>query len=58
MIEPYFAPETTLILDQLEVFSRYLQQLVMESLGKRLDRNNKIVNQGLSVFGNKDLHLS
>ncbi|WP_320667721.1 glucose-6-phosphate isomerase [Prochlorococcus sp. MIT 1307] len=39
--------------DRLEVFSRYLQQLVMESLGKRLDRNGKLVNQGLSVYGNK-----
>ncbi len=39
--------------DNLEVFSRYLQQLVMESLGKKLDRDNRIVNQGLSVFGNK-----
>ena len=28
--------------DRLEVFSRYLQQLVMESLGKRLDRNGDV----------------
>jgi glucose-6-phosphate isomerase len=39
--------------DRLELFSRYLQQLVMESLGKELDSSEKQVNQGLSVFGNK-----
>ena len=39
--------------DRLEVFSKYLQQLVMESLGKKNDRNGVIVNQGLSVYGNK-----
>jgi len=39
--------------DRLEVFSRYLQQLVMESLGKGLDREGKVVNQGLAVYGNK-----
>jgi glucose-6-phosphate isomerase len=39
--------------DRLELFSRYLQQLVMESLGKELDLNGKTVNQGLTVFGNK-----
>jgi glucose-6-phosphate isomerase len=39
--------------DRLELFSRYLQQLVMESLGKSKDRNGKLVEQGLSVFGNK-----
>ncbi len=39
--------------DRLELFSRYLQQLVMESLGKRNDRNGNTVNQGLSVYGNK-----
>ncbi|BEV36222.1 glucose-6-phosphate isomerase [Synechococcus sp. M16CYN] len=39
--------------DRLEVFSRYLQQLVMESLGKRLDRNGKVVHQGIAVYGNK-----
>src|SRR5262249_15061319 len=36
--------------DRLELFSRYLQQLVMESLGKRLDLDGKLVNQGLTVF--------
>ncbi|MBM5815232.1 MAG: glucose-6-phosphate isomerase [Cyanobacteria bacterium K_Offshore_surface_m2_239] len=39
--------------DRLEVFSRYLQQLVMESLGKRLDREGQVVHQGLAVYGNK-----
>ncbi len=39
--------------DRLEVFSRYLQQLIMESLGKKLDRSGNTVNQGISVFGNK-----
>jgi glucose-6-phosphate isomerase len=39
--------------DRLELFSRYLQQLVMESLGKELDLDGKKVCQGLSVFGNK-----
>ncbi len=39
--------------DRLELFSRYLQQLIMESLGKELDLDGTIVNQGLSVFGNK-----
>lgn len=39
--------------DRLELFSRYLQQLVMESLGKELDLNGNVVIQGLTVFGNK-----
>jgi glucose-6-phosphate isomerase len=39
--------------DRLELFSRYLQQLVMESLGKRLDRDGKEVHQGIAVYGNK-----
>jgi glucose-6-phosphate isomerase len=39
--------------DRLEVFSRYLQQLVMESLGKRLDRDGNVVHQGIAVYGNK-----
>jgi len=37
----------------LQVFSKYLQQLVMESLGKKFNRDGEIVHQGLSVFGNK-----
>jgi glucose-6-phosphate isomerase len=39
--------------DRLLLLSRYLQQLVMESLGKRLDLNGKVVEQGLAVYGNK-----
>ena len=39
--------------DRLELFSRYLQQLVMESLGKRLDLTGKVVHQGIAVYGNK-----
>ena len=39
--------------DRLEVFSRYLQQLVMESLGKRLDRQGRVAHQGIAVYGNK-----
>ena len=39
--------------DRLEVFSRYLQQLVMESLGKKLDRQGQVVHQGIAVYGNK-----
>ena len=39
--------------DRLVLLSRYLQQLVMESLGKALDLDGKEVNQGLNVFGNK-----
>ncbi|HEX2099375.1 MAG TPA: glucose-6-phosphate isomerase, partial [Candidatus Synoicihabitans sp.] len=39
--------------DRLLLFSRYLQQLVMESLGKELDLSGKVVNQGLAVYGNK-----
>ena len=39
--------------DRLLLFSRYLQQLVMESLGKRLDLEGRRVDQGISVYGNK-----
>ena len=39
--------------DRLVLMARYLQQLVMESLGKELDLDGKVVNQGLNVFGNK-----
>ncbi|MBS2031207.1 MAG: glucose-6-phosphate isomerase [Deltaproteobacteria bacterium] len=39
--------------DRLELFSRYLQQLVMESLGKRQDLSGKDVFQGIAVYGNK-----
>ena len=39
--------------DRLVLFSKYLQQLVMESLGKELDLDGRIVNQGIAVYGNK-----
>src|SRR5437773_2372618 len=39
--------------DRLLLFSRYLQQLLMESLGKRLDLDGNRVDQGISVYGNK-----
>lgn len=39
--------------DRLLLFSRYLQQLIMESIGKELDRDGAAVNQGLTVYGNK-----
>ncbi len=39
--------------DSLLLFSRYLQQLVMESLGKAQDRQGNTVNQGIAVYGNK-----
>jgi glucose-6-phosphate isomerase len=40
--------------DRLQLFTKYLQQLVMESLGKEKDLNGQIVNQGISVYGNKE----
>ena len=39
--------------DRLALFSKYLQQLVMESLGKELDLDGNKVNQGIAVYGNK-----
>jgi glucose-6-phosphate isomerase len=39
--------------DRLLLFSRYLQQLVMESLGKRLNLKGERVDQGIAVYGNK-----
>jgi glucose-6-phosphate isomerase len=39
--------------DRLELFSKYLQQLVMESLGKEKDLDGNVVNQGIAVYGNK-----
>src|SRR5258708_15876122 len=35
--------------DRLLLFSRYLQQLVMESLGKEKDLDRKTVNQGITA---------
>jgi glucose-6-phosphate isomerase len=37
----------------LLLFSRYLQQLVMESIGKEFDLAGNRVEQGLTVYGNK-----
>jgi glucose-6-phosphate isomerase len=39
--------------DRLALFPRYVQQLVMESVGKRHDRRGTIVEQGLTVLGHK-----
>jgi glucose-6-phosphate isomerase len=39
--------------DSLLLFSRYLQQLVMESLGKEKDLEGNTVYQGIAVYGNK-----
>ncbi len=39
--------------DRLLLFSRYLQQLVMESLGKERDLDGNVVHQGIAVYGNK-----
>ena len=45
VIEPYR--------DRLSLLGRYLQQLVMESVGKREDLSGAVVHQGLTVYGNK-----
>ncbi len=39
--------------DRLILLSRYLQQLVMESLGKEKDLSGSTVHQGIAVYGNK-----
>ena len=39
--------------DRLLLMSRYLQQLIMESLGKGKDLNGNTVCQGITVYGNK-----
>ncbi|ACK72158.1 Glucose-6-phosphate isomerase [Gloeothece citriformis PCC 7424] len=39
--------------DSLALLSRYLQQLVMESLGKEKDLDGNTVYQGIAVYGNK-----
>lgn len=39
--------------DALVLMSKYLQQLVMESLGKEHDRDGAVVHQGIAVYGNK-----
>lgn len=39
--------------DRLELFPKYLQQLIMESLGKEKDLDGNVVHQGITVLGNK-----
>ncbi|MEM9555643.1 MAG: glucose-6-phosphate isomerase [Acidobacteriota bacterium] len=39
--------------DRLLLFSRYLQQLIMESLGKATDLEGQPTAQGIAVYGNK-----
>jgi glucose-6-phosphate isomerase len=39
--------------DRLVLLSKYLQQLVMESIGKELDLDGNTVHQGIAVYGNK-----
>jgi glucose-6-phosphate isomerase len=39
--------------DSLVLFSKYLQQLIMESLGKAEDLDGRTVHQGIAVYGNK-----
>jgi glucose-6-phosphate isomerase len=39
--------------DRLALFTKYLQQLVMESLGKEKDLAGEIAHQGIAVYGNK-----
>ncbi len=39
--------------DRLMLFSKYLQQLIMESLGKEKDLDGNTVYQGIAVYGNK-----
>lgn len=39
--------------DRLQLFSKYLQQLIMESLGKSHDLEQNLVQQGIAVYGNK-----
>jgi len=39
--------------DRLAVIPRWMQQIVMESIGKELDLQGRTVHQGLTVYGNK-----
>lgn len=39
--------------DRLLLLSRYLQQLIMESLGKEFDTDGNTVHEGIAVYGNK-----
>ncbi len=39
--------------DRLGLLAKYLQQLIMESLGKEKDLHGNTVHQGIAVYGNK-----
>ncbi len=39
--------------DRLQLASRYLQQLIMESIGKEKDLSGKTIREGITVYGNK-----
>jgi glucose-6-phosphate isomerase len=39
--------------DRLTLMAKYLQQLIMESLGKEHDLDGEVVEQGIAVYGNK-----
>jgi glucose-6-phosphate isomerase len=39
--------------EHLRHLGRYLQQLIMESLGKAIDRSGQTIHHGLTVYGNK-----
>jgi glucose-6-phosphate isomerase len=39
--------------DRLALLAKYLQQLIMESLGKERDLDGNVVHQGIAVYGNK-----
>src|SRR5437660_7446722 len=39
--------------DRLALFAKYLQELVMESLGKEKELDGNVVHQGIAVYGNK-----
>lgn len=39
--------------DRLSLMAKYLQQLIMESIGKERDLDGKVVHQGIAVYGNK-----
>ena len=39
--------------DRLHLFAKYLQQLIMESLGKEFYKNGRLCHEGIAVYGNK-----
>lgn len=39
--------------DRLALIGRYFQQLIMESVGKKVETDGNIVHHGLAVYGNK-----